>query len=112
MGMDNYPFQCKTGLFSFEWKIIHSNGKIKAKKNKFSTRPLHDQNKQKRATSLVTMLSRDWAVKVSSDMSYVFRDRYCTAVISDWKIANWMIPSQFNNRFDPNHGNHGGRSLR
>ena len=51
-------------------------------------------------------------VKVSSDMSYVFRDRYCTGVIADWKIANWLIPSLFNNQFDPDHGNHGGRSLR
>ena len=70
------------------------------------------ENSLKHATSLVTILSRDRAVKVSSDMSYVFRDRYCTAAIADWKIANWLIPSLFNNRFDPDHGNHGGRSLR
>ena len=58
------------------------------------------------------MMSRDWAIKVSSDMSYVFRNIYCTAAIADWKITNWLIPSLFNNRLDPDHGSHGGRSLR
>jgi len=86
------------------WSRFFSWSRLGHQKIPFNSKPM--------TKSLVTMLSHDWAVKVSSDMSYVCRDRYCTAVIADWKIANWLIPSQLNNRFDPDHGNHGGRSLR
>jgi len=52
MRMYNFTFECKTGLFTFECKILHSNVKINAQK-RFCIRPLHDQNKQKWGTANV-----------------------------------------------------------
>ena len=69
-------------------KVTYNESKTEDSKDEMNTEDvvyneLSSHNDDVDCTSLVTILSRDRAVKVSSDMSYVFRDRYCTAVIAD-----------------------------